>query len=621
MASPAQLAFENAGGGMNAFDPPHKIATNQVARMVNCAIVDGLPTTRVGARVVPFSGDSAEFVRAKPVQGSCFYNPAKGQGGIVFAASTASLALACGGRKFIVRLSGRRSQMKAVPEDISAGLFTNEQFHLVWLSQWEDLLVAADGESKTFIYSPKDGARFSRGYNSTDKPKSEIPNGATVLTYAHGRGITVVNSRLVLVGDNLHRVDQSSSSNLVQFTEQVYWATGQYFLPPSSMGGITAAGILPLKNTLHGHGEVIIHCEDGVFSLDISQYPRASWSEKSLTRIVASGPGAGACGPYALDGVDGDQVFRTLNGAQSLRSAAATPSPEGNPERTLSAEVDTWFASDYPRWLRFASVSAWESERRVLYTTQPIVQGSYRAHRGLISRNTDPGVTKGGDAAVWEGLWTLPPQCAGIIQTVDGIFDGEQRMFAWTRGSDRKNRLVLFSSALHSDVLEDGSERAIRSQVWTRAIDAGKWWISREFYRGRLYLRNIEGRVRWGVWYRTAENPAWKFWRKGEVLAPAVSEGSELDSPEARSKMFPLGSIPAECDPDTNGKTNVSRSIQFLVRWEGYCQFEGIYLTHGDADQSKDDLECGAVAQFSTPTGDGYDDFEYSNTDEPLWLL
>lgn len=613
----SQLAFTDVKGGMNAADPPHKIGTNQVARMVNCSLLDGLPTTRLGGRVVPISGNGSEFLAQSSVQGSISYNPAKGQGGIRLSASNTSIATVAGGRKFLVRVTGRRARASAALIEITGGFPSNPQLHLAWISQWENLLVIADGESQTFIYDPETGAVLSKGYSTAEKDKSEIPNGATVLLYLHGRGLAVVNSRQILVGDSIFRTSLTTSLNLREFTEQVYWATGQYFLPPSSMGAINAAGILPLKNTVHGHGDGIFHLDDGIFSIDLNQAPRSRWSDLQLVRHVILQ--AGAAGPYALILVDGDQFYRTRIGIQSLRSAAASTNLEGNPVQTLSPEVDTWLSSDYPRWLRFASASAWDVERRMFFTVGPQVNGSFRWNRGFISRNLKPVPTTNGTAtpAVWEGLWTLPPEFCGIVQLVNGIFDGDQRQFAWTRGSDQRTRLVEFSRTFREDILEDGTRRKIRCQVQTRAVDTGKWWEKREFHQARLYLRNISGKVKWGVWFRPGESTQWVYLRAGTIEVPDTV--NELISVPKEIAEVPLGKLSDKCA--RGGKVNESRSVQFLVRWEGYCTFEGLRVTHGEKDLHKDDLDISKFDIKFTPDAGGseYSDFEYSETETPLW--
>lgn len=617
MPDPAQLAFTDALGGMNAADPPHRVATNQLARMVNCVIVDGLPTTRPGVRVVPLSGSAAELIPVSNCQGLEFFNPGRGQGGIPLADDSAMIAWAAGGRKFVVRIRGRRDNGIGDVEDITNGLLTNPQLHLVWWGAWEDLLIAQDGNANAFVWDSKNPAEFSVGYNSIQKTVSRIPNGATVLAYAHGRGVAIVNNRFVLVGDSLHRTDQSSSINLKSFEEQVYWATGQYFLPPSQMGEITAAKILPIQDTAHGHEDLIIHCIDGAFSLGLNVYPRAKWIETQMTRHVKLS--GGATGPYAVGVYSGDQIFRTLNGIESLRSARAVSQAEGSPFLDLGAAVGVWLKADYKRWLRFCSVCSWYGNKRLYVTTHPIVRGRWRWHRGILVRSFDPLEQTTTDVPVWEGLHTFPPQIAGIVQMVTGRFMGEERMFAATFGNDHRTRLIEFSRTLVDDVLEDGTRRPIRCQAITRGIDIGRWWESREYIAATLFLRSVVGTVKWSVSFRTEENVAWKTLASGTVVNPDLND--ELDSTAPRSLPIPLGHIPKKCDPVIGRNSNEGRSIQFLVRWEGSCQFQGVRVTHGDSDLSRTDVSCaGKEYTFVRSVECGYDDFEYAENDENPWF-
>lgn len=616
MSASAQLAFEDAKGGMNAADPPHRILSNQIARGVNISLVDGFPTTRPGVRVVPLSGDRASFVAEAAFQGSIFYNPAKGQGGIVLAEDNATLALASGGRKFLVGFEGRRTATVGKVKDITGPYEANGQLHLNWLSQWEDMLISTDGESKTFIFKPADGASLSKGYNLVEKLKSEIPNGATCPFYAHARGMAVILSRHIVVGDSLFRTSFTDSSNLKEFTEQVHWATGPYFLPPSSMGEITAVSVLVTQDGNDAQGDIAFHTTDGVFLLDINQYPRSKWSELRLVKHLVMQ--AGATGPYAVASRGGDQLYRSRLGAQSLRNAMRTMNREGAPERLLSPEVDCWLAGDYPRWLRFACVTVFGRMKKVFYTTYPVVRGSHRWHRGIVSRNIETNKTGQESPAAWEGLWTFPPQIRGIIQMVGGLFDGHERHFAWTRGSDKRNRLVEFSPILTTDVLEDGGLRQIRCQVQTRAVNAGQWWKTREFTDGSLFLRGIRGNVSWGVWFRPLESTKWIFWKAGtiEVLPP-----KELVEADPHAVRIPLGMMPRGCIEDSESKSNESRSVQFLIRWEGACQLEGLKINHGEKDLKDDNTKPELLNIVFRQEGvPNYDDFEFSATDAPTWI-
>jgi hypothetical protein len=615
---PAQLAFSDARGGMNAADPANRIAINQLARMVNCRLFQQLPSTRLGVRVIPLAGDASEAISAGNVQGSIFFNPAKGQGGIALADDSSMIATAATGRKFVVKIVGRRGKTQANIVEVAPGMFTEAQLHLSWINGWEDLLLFQDGAANCIIW---DGytAEYSQGYNTVQKERSMVPNNATVMAYAHGRGVVGVNGRFVLASNSLHELDQSTAGDLLRFTEQAYWATGAYFMPPSAMGGINAMAILPQRNTQHGHGDLMVHCQDGIFSIDLNVFPRSSWGSTPMVKHALLD--CGAVGPYAIGIQDGDQIFRSRKGIQTLRSSAAESTLEGNPNQSISHEIETWLSGDYPRWLRFASLALWDTGRRFLCTTGPIVQGRYRWHRGCVVRNVDPKETELNTKPAWEGLWTLPPEIGGIVQFVSGIFDGDERLFAWCRASDGRNRLVEFTNYLAEDVLEDGTRRPIRSQAITRQIDGGLWYQERQFESARLYLRNITTPIKWGVWVRGARNPEWTPLQTGTVDFK-TPDLCDLTSGTPRALPIPLGRIPEKCYSDgDSGKMNETSGVQFLVRWEGQCTLEGVRVVVGDKDLTNDDIAASRFkVEFANPGVGDYDDFEFNKYPEAIYF-
>lgn len=599
---------------MNAADPPNRIATNQLARMVNLRLFHQLPTTRRGVRVIPLTGPDAEGISSGNIQGSIFFNPAKGQGGIVLSEQNSMIAVASAGRKFVVRITGKKSKSVGEVSDIAPLMFTDSQLHLVWPNAWEDQLLFQDGQSNCIIWNGLT-SRFSQGYNTTQKERSEVPNGCTVMGYAHGRGVVVANNRAVLVGNSLHQLNSSKSTDLLRFSEQSYWATGAYFLPPSSMGGVTAAAILPQRNTQHGHGDFMVHCQDGIFSIELNVYPRSSWASSPMVKHALLD--TGAVGPFAIGIYDGDQVFRSRKGIQVLRSAALQ-AMEGNPNQAISHEIDCWLARDYSRWLKFCSLELWDRTRRYFCTTQPIVQGRYRWHRGAVVRNVDPKETEPGTRSAWEGLLTLPPEIGGIIQFVRGLFDGEERFFAWCRNGAGRNLLVEFTDELEADVLEDGTQRAIRTQAITREIDAGEWWKLKTFNNSRLYFRNITGPLKWGVWVRSSKNPTWLPYRSGTINFAAV-DPSDITRDSARVLPIALGNVPDAAYE--GGKENEAMGLQFLVRWEGPCSLEGVRVTMGDKDLMQDDVtDCSYKVVFAKSPSGEYDDWEYSKFTEATWF-
>lgn len=604
---------------MNAADPANRIATNQLARMVNTRLFQQMPTTRLGVRVIALTGDASEAISAGNIQGSIFFNPAKGQGGIALADDNSMIATAASGRKTVVRIKGRRGNTVATVEDVAPGIITDPQLHSVWIDGWEDLLLFQDASANCVIW---DGytALESPGYNTVNKEASMVPNAASVMAYVHGRGIVALNGRQVFASNSLHELVQDTAADLLRFTEQAYWATGAYFVPPSAMGGINALAVLPQRNTQHGHGDLMVHCQDGVFSIDLNVFPRASWATTPMVKHALLD--CGAVGPWAVALQDGDQIFRSRKGVQSLRSSAAESTLEGNPNQAYSHEVDTWLQGDYPRWLRFASLALWDKTRQFMCTVSPVVQGRYRWHRGAVVRNVDPKETEDNTKAAWVGLLTLPPEIGGIVQFVSGIFDGDERFFAWCRSEvDGRNRLVEFTDYLEADFLEDGTRREIRCQAITREIDGGRWFQEREWESARLYFKNITGPVTWGIWVRGSRSPEWQPLRAGTIDFEAGAD-FDLTGTDPRSLTIPLGKLPDTCVHDGDkGKLNQTSGIQFLIRWQGPCSVEGVRVTVAENDLTSDDFQQAKFkVTFAKPGPAEYDDFEYNRYPDGIWL-
>lgn len=608
------IALYLAEGGMDSASLEARVPETQYVRGTNIAIEKGLPTTRPGCRVLPLTGDSLEAFGSGNVQGAMFYNPSAGQGAVSYGTDRASILIAVAGRKYSVELEGRGLLTTGKVTDITNGVLGGDSYHLVCWSQWENYALAQDGNGNCFIWDGTNPAFASDGYNVTDKEASRVPNGGMAMAYVHGRGSVVVNGRAVLTSDGLNYLDKTGSTDVLAFRQQTYWATGQYFAPPTWMGQINALAVLPITDTAHGHGELMCHCEGGIFSIDLNVYPRSKWAETAMVKTTYIG--SGAVGPYAVTLRTGDQIFRSKAGVQTLRSARAEANSLGAMQLPISEPVGDWFQNDAPRWLRFSTVETWETAKRVLVSCYPVVQGRWRWSRGLVVANFQPVAGKGSQM-VWEGLWTLPPQMNGVVQQVNGKISGEERHLAVCRGVDGKNRLVEFRRELKADLLEDGSEHRIRCQLITRQIDAQRAFTKKNFHSGVLFLKNIHGKVDWGVWFRVAGTQAWRLWQSG-VVENRVPTGCDAipAEPGGAEIAIPLGEIPNDAGQ------NVSRTVQFLVRWAGYCSVEGITAIYQMADLDGKNFDTRNLdVRFCERATVDYDDYEYADNNEAdSWL-
>lgn len=611
MPDQPEPAFLYPVQGMDSTSNPALLTQQQYARATNVQIKNQLPTTRPGFHVMDIAGD--EGFRDLNVQGACFYNPAKGQSAQSFAEDLSSVVISAGGLQWFLKVDDAQPGVaKGIIENVTGdGLAHDAKWHLSYLAQCENYMVAGDGNGDTWIWDGSNPPFFSPGFNTVNPPASRVPNGATCFVYAHGRICCVTDARKILTGDIIHGAGNASSENILRFEEQIYWATGQYFSPPSSMGNILAVAILPQQNTQHGHGDILWHCEDGVFSLNINVFPRDSWSDQVLVKHLLLE--TGARGPYALTLFDGDQYFRSRNGVQSIRSAAAQPQQMGNPLRPMSEPVDVWFKNEFEAYLDFCSVVKWAVERRLYVTTGHSVDGFRRSAAGIVVHNF--ATTVSSNVGGWEGMYVLPPEAARPIQMVNGIFNRRDRLMCISQSAAGENTIGEFGQDLTADVLSDGTRRRISCQLMTREMNQDRLFMSKAAHFGILYLRGIEGLLDWGVWVRGGSTGNWTYMRSGKIdnkVDPTGDWEYELQGGEPYDVQIPLGRIP-------DGLRN-ERSYQFLVRWRGYCSFEGISFLGTDGG-SKD----GVTPQVPLPVTEiarlnayDYDDLENAS-DENRW--
>lgn len=614
-----ETGFFFTAGGQDSARRPELLPENKYTRGVNVAVWNGMPGTRYAVRVLPLSGDAAAFFQAENFQGGQRYSPGEGQGAVSVGKDESSLLLAVGGRKLNVRLTGAGMGTGATVTDVSAGVVSNPDFHLVYWSQWENYALAGDANSNTWIWDGVNPAFASDGYSITDRPSSKVPNGAGPMAYVHGRGVVCVNSRALLVGNLLNSQDLTTAKDVLRFDESTYNATSQYFSPPTRLGPIMALAYLPVKDTAHGHGELFAHEWNGIFSVDLNVFPRARWSDTPMVKIAHIG--SGATGPYAVDIYDGDQIFRSRVGVQTLRSARAQNTRAGAPQHSIAQGVRPFLHADPPRLLRFASVKTWEVETRAFVTCSPVVRGRRRWHRGFVAANFDP-ISDESAPAMWEGLWTLPPEIGGVIQFIGGDFDSEDRIFAICHSVlDGKNRIVEIRRDIDDDVLDDGKRRRIRSQLVTRKLIAMKPLVKKNWATGTLFFSDVRGRVDWGVWIRHSGSRKWIYWRGGYIEnCAACRDTCDLSEPAPWEGEICIGTIEhlKECFQKT------ARNVQVLIRWAGRCCVDAFRISHtgGDPDEDRmDKAKFKIVVSKCDGTSPEYSDFEYlEKTEAECWL-
>lgn len=600
-----ETVFSFVVDGVNDSINPSMLPMTGVARMTNCRIKDQLPTTRYGFRAHKLGADANEF-RSSNIQGAAFYNPTLGSSQQSFGPDLASIVCSAGGKKF--HISFGPTGVVSVSDETN-GVQGVQTVHLAWLFQAENYMICQDGASTTWIWDGTSPAVGSTGYNDDVPEDSRLPNAATAGAYAHGRIVSVVDGKKIIVGDIIHKNNLTDPKNILNTTEQNYYATGSYFSPPSNMGEVMAIAILPLRNTQHGHDDVLIHCRYGVFSLKIDVYPRSSWAEQAISKHLLLD--TAAVGPYAIILYDGDQMFRSRNGVQTIRSAAAQADILGNPQQAVSEPVRSILGPDSPELLRFCSMSKWASQHRAFCTTGLWVDGAHRGGRGIVSLNMLPQGSYSSESRAWEGLWTLPKGFSKPVQLLNGLFGDSDRMFILCTEEENNiynNTLAEIDPSLKHDVMEDLTVQRISCQVVSRALPAQAPDQKKIWHNGRAIFRNVQGCLDWGVWLRSGEGESWVKWATGKFNAPEQCDVADcLVEPKSYYVVRNCGEVP------TSLKN--AHALQVLVRWRGYAQLESVRVGTelGDDDHVPSPVCEDAVVEMAPCD---YNDFEYSEDEQ-----
>lgn len=605
MANVKRALLTLAVQGMNSSVNAVSLQPTAAARLTNCQIKNQLVTTRPGVRSHKLGHDADEF-RKLNIQGAMHYNPVFGQSQQVFGRNTDSIIISAGGRKF--HLTFGSGGLISISDE-TAALPGIKDAHLVWMFQAENYAIVQDGVSGIWIWDGDTEAFSSPGYNEQDPQSSRIANAATAGLYAHGRIVQVIKGNRIIVGDIIHKTLLTESSNILNMTEQVYYATGSFFSPPSNMGEIVGMGILPLSNTMHGHDDVIIHCRRGIYSLKIDHFPRSEWPTEAVSKHLLLD--SSAVGPYALCVYDGDQMFRSRVGIQSIRSAAQNANLLGNPNLPISEPVECFLKSDNHTLLKFASMAKWGAQHRIFCTTGLWMNGMQRGGRGFVSLNLNPDGSATPDTIAWEGLWTLHEQAGRPSQLVNAQFGDDDKLIVLStrRECDGSYTNVVneLDETLTYDVLEDGTISPISCQCISSKYPTENIFKDKSFWDGTVCFVNVIGDLDWGVWARNDETDPWTLWKTGKFSAANPCEtGCWLTGPKSYRLDADIGDAPES--------VKRGKYLQFLVRWRGYASVEAIALGFEEEDGKRAPVTDNKKVVEIQTCGD-YSDYEYTSTE------
>jgi len=338
------------------------------------------------------------------------------------------------------------------------------------------------------------------------------------------------------------RANQGSEADLLNFTETTYLSEGGSFKMPAAMGKIVSMVFMPIQDTATGQGDMLIFCERGTVSLQVSQ-PRDNWKSVQMQRVVFSNIGASSPWGWAI--ANSDIYFFSSDGIRSYKNARAEFGVTGNVG--VSSEM-TRILND-TNFGKANRISAVVYNNRFLMTALPtdvpLTAGETPStkpvkHRGIISLDftTISGIG-GKRSPAYDGIWT------GLeyLKLTSGTFGGVEKCFAVCLKNNTTNTLWEISAKKGSDDAVGTSDIAIKSIIETRSFDFESPFSPKKLNAIELYLSEVEETITFSVWYKPDAYPCWFLWNTFSVCNKMSTCVEDADT--TGSCIGSFGSLPS----------------------------------------------------------------------------
>lgn len=323
----------------------------------------------------------------------------------------------------------------------------------------ENYIIATNGQNNPIALD--EGVHF---------PLSDSKGTPFLATSAHGR-LVLANPNFQ-VSDLVYDKYQADARDILKFEEQSTKGS-KNLAAPVSVGNIVAAAPLVVSDTIKGHTVVAYHGQKGqgsIFTIDIAQNPRLTvrspegevlergWEYSNQEKILVSG--TSAVGPWALEELLEDQIFRSKAGIESITSAI---SQRGRlTKQTLSRRAKLYIDQMESNHLDRASVAIDHKHKRLFVTSG--IQDLSGADFWVTANDERTGAL---DTHVWEGKHEL--SLGYKVHKWMYLPDGRMVGFA------EKNGEIFFIESikgLKTDIFPDGQRVTIQWSIESGQVDA-----------------------------------------------------------------------------------------------------------------------------------------------------
>jgi len=421
----------------------------------------------------------------------------------------------------------------------------------------------------------------------------QMPIG-TIMAYAYGRVAVSDAQNNIYVSDIIYGNGFTNTANTQNFTEQTYWAEGGSFTPPANLGLITGMRVMPSLNiNVRGQGELVIFCENGSFTLDLSQ-DRATWQLNNIQKVSLIGRGCRS--PWSVTGVNNDVYFRSDDG-WAFYNNAQVDFYNALSFRKISREVQPWVNYDTP-WLRQFE-SAMFFDNRLIATVSPFTiansnpnYGLHRPSRAMIVLDVEQESRVSPDSSMptrWNGLWEGPQPTQLLTAQINGV----QRGFCFSFDADGINRLYeLQNSSVLATGVDDYSQVygsvPIKSFFITKRFDfvpneGASKFIRKQLVGGEMWVSNLKEEITASCDFRADSyacfNPLLDPIKIGlnECTPIATNCTPIVSQPRYQQIRFPSPDID-KCESFNEIPLQEGSEFQVKINLEGSCIVDRIRL-------------------------------------------
>ena len=351
---------------------------------------------------------------------------------------------------------------------------------------------------------------------------------------------------------------------VLKVTENTFLNGGGTFKVPVSGDEIRAFVFAANLDVSLGQGPLQVFTSEMVFTCN-APVDRTTWQSITNPILTQSLISNGAQGQSSSTVANSDILFRSVDGIRSLILGRRDFATWGNVPQ--SREVDSILSDDNKGLLRYGSSIVFDN--RLLMTASPQQSGLGVFHTGIIAMNMDPISSLRGKApSVYDGLW----EGLNVLQLVTGKFNGTQRAFAFCLNDDldtiELHEILPSSTTEFRDNGVDDIVFEIESPVVFNDGDPKKHTLN-TLKNGEIYIDRMQSDVRFEVFYKPDQWPAWVEWHSWTETYNAA------DDPGFRPRQG-IGEPTADAaDTQSNRPLRNAYHYQIKLRITGSCRFLG----------------------------------------------